>query len=190
MLRRYSRFFSLMLLSHPVSSRETVRTVSAKIGSERRVSFRESPKTHKKIRRTLSSALRRYKNLLIRHAQSDAPPFLRPGGTGGRGVVFRRVCRKRQAVLMAAAFLVEKRNMERHHLSQSKYEAMTFATACNAERRCYKRLNGRKNCIGKGFAVQFIAEKRNVARRFLVRNEIWKGYPLLRNGIGRAALRR
>lgn len=50
-------------------------------------------------------------------------------------------------------------------------------------------LMGEKTVLARGFAVQFIAVKQNVARRFLLRNEIWNGYPLLRNGIGRAALR-
>lgn len=116
-----------MLLSHPVSSRETVRTVSAKIGSERRVSFRESPDTHKKIRRTLSSALRRYKNLLIRHAQSDAPPFFCGPAGLGTGQGSDAFAGAADGAGLAAAFLVEKRNMERHHLSQSKYEAVSFA---------------------------------------------------------------
>ena len=91
---------------------------------------------------------------------------------------------------MAAAFLVEKWNMERHHLPQSKYEAMTFATACNAERRCYKRLNGRKNCIGKGFRSSIHCRKTECGAAILVVEQIWNGYPSLRNGTGRAALRR
>lgn len=100
--------------------------------------------------------------------------------------MFRRVCRKRQAVLMAAAFLVEKRNMERHHLSQSKYEAMTFATACNAERRCYKRLNGRKNCIGKGFRSSIHCRKTECGAAILAaeRNMEWVSFIAERDRAG------
>ena len=87
---------------------------------------------------------------------------------------------------MAAAFLVEKRNMERHHLSQSKYEAMTFATACNAEQRCYKRLNGRKNCIGKEFRSSIHCRKTECGAAILAaeRNMEWVSFIAERDRTG------
>ena len=112
----------------------------------------------------------------------------REGGRGARGAA--AFAGAADGAGLAAVFFV-RQNRQRRFLPQCKRrsrrpcggDAMRSGVVISV-------LMGEKTVLARGFAVQFIAVKRNVARRFLLRNEIWNGYPLLRNGIGRAALRR
>ena len=112
----------------------------------------------------------------------------REGGRGARGAA--AFAGAADGAGLAAVFFV-RQNRQRRFLPQCKRrsrrpcggDAMRSGVVISV-------LMGEKTVLARGFAVQFIAVKRNVARRFLLRNEISNGYPLLRNGIGRAALRR
>lgn len=91
---------------------------------------------------------------------------------------------------LAAAFFVRQNRPQRFLPQCKRRSRRPLRRGCNAERRCYKRLNGRKNCIGKGFRSSIHCRKTECGAAILVAEQIWNGYPLLRNGIGRAALRR
>lgn len=119
--------------------------------------------------------------------------FARSGGTRGGGNGARGAAAFADAAGgagLAAAFFVRQNRPQRFLPQCKRRSRRPLRRGCNAERRCYKRLNGRKNCIGKGFRSSIHCRKTECGAAILVAEQIWNGYPLLRNGIGRAALLR
>ena len=110
------------------------------------------------------------------------------GGNGARGAA--AFADAAGGAGLAAAFFVRQNRPQRFLPQCKRRSRRPLRRGCNAERRCYKRLNGRKNCIGKGFRSSIHCRKTECGAAILVAEQIWNGYPLLRNGIGRAALRR
>ena len=95
------------------------------------------------------------------------------GGTGRE--VRPRLPARRAGAGLAAVFFVRQNRQRRFLPQRKKGGAGVPAAGCNASGVVISVLMGEKTVLARGFAVQFIAVKRNMERRFLSQNKYGMG---------------